>query len=546
MTPISKRTLQAASFLLVATTCAAQIPSIPIPQIRRQGPFSVWPVGVVLSPLNPYAVGNTLKHVKVAPRANPPEAPIYNSAWSRPDYSKAALLPHLPLPLRNVFEMDGVDSGNALTPDTWKAVKDNSQNVIGFSPNLAEQQRWLALSASVTTSSPLTLHPLLSSGDGNTIFSYFFEDSVGLPASMNNALHIEQTGAQMLLPVNEELSAFDYKLGMLMSSPDDELARFAPKENYLYFSVTPNFVAIYNGMPNALSLFPFAADKATPNVLEYGPDAAVIYQSTWTPAEGNTPGSWSNPILWKTRTDLGLSNSAAENIDALTVEHDSETVIFSMTRIATLVRDQILVHLPNYQPLGSLPLYDDDGFRVSDKMGIADDDDVDALCGDDPEVMVGDVGRAAGAPMAFRYAPLAGNPLFAGLAEPVGFSIARSAPNGSAPPVDIKFQITGWGPLQVPVPCNVDIYVSVTPIGGQPSNYSYVGTLTRNSSQDEWHWTLPVTTFPVGIQQVSFEATLTCSDPLQWIDPINKTIVPSTAPGATQVVGATYPLAIKF
>ena len=64
-----------------------------------------------------------------------------------------------------------------------------------------------------------------------------------------------------------------------------------------------------------------------------------------------------------------------------------------------------------------------------------------------------------------------------------------------------------------------------------PTPFVSVGSHARSANQDTWGIGWPLGTMG-SLETLTFEATLTCSDPNQWIDPVTGGIVPSTTPGA--------------
>ena len=532
-------TSRAGTLALFATTALAQLPPLPTSMIRRQGPFSSWAVGMV----NGAGAADEMLLVQPAPRTAAPAVVVHDPLRQDPNYSVPSMFPYLPQFMTDLFEFSAIDSGNAQFPDDW-TVLSSSGVAYGIAPDLNDVGRWLGLTASVTGSSPLPSHPLLSQGDGSDLFSYFFVDSQGVAASLPGALHIEQTAAQMMLPGGADISAFDFQLGMLMANPDDALSNFAPSEDELYFSVTPSWASFYTLVASGTSFPKFAADMGAPNNRVYLPHPGVIYRSVWDSSV--TPGSWSVPVVYRDHTDLGIT--ATENVDAIAVDHLTNIVIFSTDKLTT--QDQLLLQHPTLLPGDHLPLYDTDGSLVSTKMGLTTEDDIDGLCGKDPEISTFVAGRAAGTPRPERFTSLFGlMPSFNGFETPIGFSIARDNPNGASV-VTNRLQITGWGPFEQPVPCDVRISMRIeTQVGANRvwGPWVELAPLPRSATEDTWHypWTFSGPQDP-SIRRIQLDAYVTCSDPNQWIDAVTGGVVPATHVDATPFVGATWPLDIKF
>ena len=388
-------------------------------------------------------------------------------------------------------------------------------------------------------------HPLVAAGQGSDLLSYFFRDSFEVPTSLLGALHLEQTAGQMALPAGADIGAFDFALGMLTTNSQDDLPAFAPNADVLYYSVTPFFVLVYEAFAAGGQIPKFAAALGDPQVRVFPPDAGAVYRSTW--AAGTQ--TWSNPVVFASRDDLGLV--AGENVDAVTVDHTYGIVIFSTERGTGPQRDQVLLHHATLTPLGHLPLYEIDGTKLSTKLGLTDEDDIDGLCGTDPEIGSYVAGRAAGTPRPDRFGYLYGtDPVFNGLAEPIGFSMARDAPNGPAA-YDIRLQVSGWGPFEQPVPCAVYPSMRIETLqGGAPVWGPWVplSPVPRAAAEQTWHLPWPVVTGAgtANVRRIQVDAYVTCTDPAQWIHAGTGAVVPSTHPDATPIVGATWPLEIRF
>ena len=538
MSTLRSHASRAIAGAILTATAVAQIPPVPTPLIRRQGPFSSWPIGIVERDQGT----GTILQVEPAPRSGSPVAPVVHP--DRPNWTIASLFPHLTPMLQFKIGFSAIDSGNAILPGTWQQFTSDS-GTVGIKPDLLFDNRWLALSASFTDTSPLIGHPLLTAGQGSHLISYFFLNSPDIPTELPGSLHIEQTEAQIGLSSSSDIQGFDFALGMLMSNPEDDLPLYAPHDDVLYFSVTRQFVSDWTQYGQGQTQA-FAATKQDPMMLSEPPDAGVVYRSTW----NENTSSWSPPLEFRSLAELGLL--AGENIDGLTVDDSREIVIFSTDRQGPVRRQQVLMHDIDLMPapLGHLPLYDVDDTPIEIKLGVGEEDDIDGLCGIDPEATGSDAGVAVGTPRPGRFAAFYGTqPEYNGLEQPVGFSIARHAPNPTNG-YDLTLQVTGWGPYEQPVPCDVTLsmrietedqgtrtwstWASLPPIARGPNEQTleYVWTVQLPPAQD--------------VTRVEFDAYLTCSDATQYINWANGLIVPSTHPTATPILGASWGADIRF
>ncbi len=191
----------------------------------------------------------------------------------------------------------------------------------------------------------------------------------------------------------------------------------------------PQPAAIYFTVANgSLALVPAAWwGGATGSV----PSGATIFRTL----QSSSSSPWTVPHVWKTFAELGLQ--PAEDIDALAIDAANELVIFSTVGGA---RDQLLfvdlgtdgaqpvpVKKPNLQP-------------VSDAVGSAGNDDIDAVCTLDPAVRSGvmipdDFGFSCGSP----------RPAFQPNTYPVGGSASafRRFANGQT---SYDTWVLGWPP----------------------------------------------------------------------------------------------------
>ncbi|MCK5941799.1 MAG: hypothetical protein KAI24_07520 [Planctomycetes bacterium] len=92
-------------------------------------------------------------------------------------------------------------------------------------------------------------------------------------------------------------------------------------------------------------------------------------------------GSWGQPQVFLSYAELGLGQD--EDIDALAVDAANEKVLFS---VVGNLRDQLLFVDFSTDGANPVPVTTPSGTRVSDEIGKAQNDDVDAVCALDPDL----------------------------------------------------------------------------------------------------------------------------------------------------------------
>jgi hypothetical protein len=110
--------------------------------------------------------------------------------------------------------------------------------------------------------------------------------------------------------------------------------------------------------------------------------AATILFMTWI---GQTQGQWSCPRVWRTYAELGLAPT--EDVDALAIDLPNQRMLFSTK---TTTRNPILfLHLGVLAAGGPVTYTGQDGEPISSKIGLLQNDDVDAICAMDPSYPLG-------------------------------------------------------------------------------------------------------------------------------------------------------------
>lgn len=259
--------------------------------------------------------------------------------------------------------------------------------------------------------------------NGWGMFSFSFRDgAVGQPGSRLNLEPAADRGAAVftwvlpgsLLPAPVmgvvERSHSRAELGLPMAIPADvdqlDVPLVLGRDQVTLLPIEPGFggllpvrQAIYFTVANSsLGQVPaiWWSIPGIPNM----PSGATIFRTL----QSASSGQWSQPRIWKSFFDLGLSQS--EDIDGLAIDDNSELIIFSLVGNA---RDQLLFVDPNTDAAVPQPVKKPDNSPVSDAVGVAGNDDIDAVCTLDPAIRSGlylpdDFGASCGTPR-FPFQP---------------------------------------------------------------------------------------------------------------------------------------------
>lgn len=228
--------------------------------------------------------------------------------------------------------------------------------------------RWGALVFSVTRGSIGTGNGAIrresASGRdrvGADLFSYVLVGSamplelVGVTERVHDSREIDVGAAA------QELDALDSFMPLFASEPFVQASMSVPAR--MFFTVSAATLG---------QVHPFAWAGTAPS-------GATIFVSA-----RQTGGAWSCPQIWRTHAQLGLA--AAEDIDALAIDEPDQLLLFS-TR--SHVPDQLMILDYGVDVALPIPYLTPAGVPISDLMGIAEDDDIDAICAIDPSVRGG-------------------------------------------------------------------------------------------------------------------------------------------------------------
>ncbi|MCA8942507.1 MAG: hypothetical protein KDB80_08130 [Planctomycetes bacterium] len=289
--------------------------------------------------------------------------------------------------------------------------------------------RWAAFNFSVAKTARGSVGSLVEQeaatpdGPGADLFSYAFLGSALPPELMGQAQRTHDSREIDLgdgAVAQREIDAIDQYMPLYRLDP--ALAATMPPAPTIYFSLSASTVG-------AAPPFWFSG---TPN------SSASILRVDWQPSVL----SWGCPTLFKPYFDLGLSIN--DDIDALAIDIERARIVFSTTNLA---RDQLefvpcVQDNPTPKPVKETQP-DGTEKKVTEKMGLLDDDDVDGVCGIDPSIRrrTGALGTAINTMFYAIGTPTA--PVFPPADTLQASAIRVDSPLGPA----FYSQIVGWPPV---------------------------------------------------------------------------------------------------
>ncbi len=425
-TPKIRRLSIATAFALTTGSIApllAQGMATVIPFTDSQGMFTGHPVGLQLreqwQPTSSSSFPRMLiRSAGVETGALRPWEPAAFGAASaeHPDYSPRALYAHwvttlYGIPLLDWDEEDpehvpvlgGMSTGGDICP----RIDADGKMIMGLPENVA----WYSLSFTVrsdalgTAGSAFEAARAEEANPSGRIYSYIAEGSQNLRPDLIDTVRVEYTRAQLKLTGaiegTSEVSALDWGMGRISSTPGASTTHLQPQRNSFYFTIDQSWIeALALTCSNCQFLGQSdSSQQATPVWLT--PDPATVYVMSW---NGTI---WSQPMVAFDHVDLFGSTQTGAAIDALSVyqlasdlPETPTRVVFSLepeSRVNGAVVDQILVsQRPGsaMPPVRAKPLKTAADVKLTDKVGLADDaptgpDDIDSLCGQDPRELQG-------------------------------------------------------------------------------------------------------------------------------------------------------------
>lgn len=219
------------------------------------------------------------------------------------------------------------------------------------------------------------------------VFSWVLPGSA-VPPALVDRVERAHGRADLRLPVNSDLDALDLPLLMGidqtgLNAREPGFAALLPVPEAIYFTVSNQSVAL---VPASWWL---QGGVPTP------PSGATVFRTL----RSSAFGAWSPPHVWKTSAEIGLLQH--EDIDALAYSQETQQLLFSCVGNA---RDQLLVvDVSTDGAAVPQPVKKPNNTPVSEAVGTAGGDDIDAVCTLDPNIRSGlfvpdDFGASCGTP----------------------------------------------------------------------------------------------------------------------------------------------------
>lgn len=402
----------------------------------------------------------------------------------------------------DIIEIDAHSAGTDMTP--WPDAE-------GAPDVSATADNWLMWAVSVSDSTIGAANGYINSINslpnsrpvGAEIISFYASGNQNLARNFVGQNAVEATAFSMGYdgtgPGTEDIDALDYAIGVLTYDPSGQASSFL-FNNILtyYFSVTPQTVINWNAKyPMGGQTFAYD-NTVVPSQKINEPHPGDIYVMTWNGTD------W-NPIeLYRSHTDLGLPTEGGD-VDALSVNTHNGVIVFSTPQDPNVAVPQLWINTGSASSTVELTDLAPDGTRtrVVDRLDLTDDkDDIDALCGIEPET-VDTFDRLCGVPSSsWAYTPH-----FPSDAAMMGVSVERAVltPGG---PTMVTFQVAGWGAAG---PVSGDLYLflyngpevlppltdpfaefqsSIAPYPTVSPDWMLVGPIPRTAQQDEWEFSI--------------------------------------------------------
>lgn len=381
-----------------------------------------------------------------------PFAPVSNLV---PDYRVAVMFATWPIAAIPLIDLDAMSSGND------RIHYDNNGIVDGdFAGG------WSMLMFSVRAGAQGTGGPLQERAQamipvGSDLYSYLFPDSLGVEETLLDRQVLEIPGENHQL--TGDLQAGDAFLPQIVLT-NGVITSLTPVTDKFFFSLTA------------------ASAKALSDLYPWLPgapyDGCTIYEIDW----NQTSLSWGPVQVYRSRATMGLS--VEEDVDALAVDAGptGPSVVLSTVRGTSSNRDQILAYVSSGPNPGLVPLRANGGDKVSNRIRLHGADDVDVLCGTDPDAW--SFNRQIGVPVDFDGPTPTTTKL-------LGISLVSDANASFASNGRLTILVSGWGTGQSG-PGTVELhYLS-------QSTTFVIGSYHRSALQSSLTINLPAPTTPLG------------------------------------------------
>ncbi|MCP3917202.1 MAG: hypothetical protein GY711_16765 [bacterium] len=407
----------------------------------------------------------------------PPAAPPATINVAVPDYDTSSMFTNLPgFPdLTPYVEVDAMSTGN-----DWLPVEITTGTL---DPGLFGN--WTALVYSVTSgatgapgswveSRALATNPG-GPGPGADLLSLHLLGSTGLGPGLLGQVMLEQASEHMGYTTSVDIDSLDLYMPLFHQSRGLGGITFF-RTSDLFFSVTSTSASAIDAFLQSQQPGPWTGPDFFAGG---GVSGATILHLRW------QNGAWLEPALLRAPAELGLQ--PGDDVDALAHSARDTITVFSVPQPSTL--NQLRVYLPSGDPtppvggpwVTDLTHLDPSSVLVDESLDLHNDDDIDAICGIDPD--------------GSQFGTWFGTPYTMSATAQMGLSITRMVELD--PPLDAGdqhsavVQVTGWG--------------SAAPLDGMLITETYIpafGLLTtvdvrpRTASEDVVTFPLPLPPAP--------------------------------------------------
>jgi hypothetical protein len=357
--------------------------AVPATLMQAQSPLSGLAQGLLIN-------DTSSTSLRLKPPGDLPLSEFGSMGAEAPTYTTSALLHHLGGGNETAidkFQMNAISTGNDLLPMELITVgQETYWQVNGLGG-------WSALALSVSNGSAPNGQVMNQTpnvfvdrhnehhghGIGSDLFSYWFDTNTVLPPSLTDAAHLDLGHEHMGLS-DEDVTGLDTYMPAVVAARG-QFTFVTPVVDRWYFTLTPESVG---HIETHWSTYQPAFAVGMPQS-DIG--ANYVYQSLWTPGNG-----WSEIGVLSDPEDLGLLTLQNAEIDAIAFyasANFNEQIVFSLTRQSSNNLEQLLVggtvHSLPQGPVGNKPLRAWGGEKITAKIGIGSETEVDAVCTYDPE-----------------------------------------------------------------------------------------------------------------------------------------------------------------
>jgi hypothetical protein len=357
----------------------AVVIAVPVTLIQAQSPLSGLAQGVVI---HDTASGVRSLMKKAAGDKSPVAfATVHGQA---PTYTTEALLHHLVDPTGSAqhLQMNAISTGNDNLP--IEAGPYSGNQPIYWEVASGGMSGWAAIALSVSETGAQSIPGTVFAarlampgpGIGSDLFSYWFDTNINLPSDLIDAAHLDLGREHFNAGQNSDVAALDTYMPAVVESRGIQ-THMVPIVNRWFFALTPASATHIKDNAN------WGTFSAAFGCTQQEIGSNYVYTAQWTPAAG-----WSSISVEFDPARLGLN--AGDAIDAIAffdVPNYRDRIVFSLSAATSGTREQILVGGDEVlgQNPGNKPLRVKGGARITEKVGIANDTDIDAVCTYDPE-----------------------------------------------------------------------------------------------------------------------------------------------------------------